>query len=187
MWRRLSLVIPHIRIMYSAEDVLNAREYRVSFQEDLIEEYKETLVVMRVNYPGIEKDNRLTRDIIGIMKEEVYKIFQADILFSKEDFTAEGPLVFWVIKGDSLKIKKTTVDIEETHILGRTLDIDVYNALGNSLSRSDIGYDKRVCFLCNEYAHLCVRSKKHNIKSIIDFIENRYEKYINMEKVHDDK
>lgn len=168
--------------MYSAEDILNAREERVEFQQELLQKFKETLITMRVNYPGINKDNSITRGIISIMKHNLYDLFKHNIIFKKEEVRAEGPLVYLVVKGDSRDIKIKTIELEEAHALGRLLDIDVYDKEGNSLSRSEIGFEKRKCFICNEEAHLCVRARKHKEEHIKDFIKNKYEEYLQVGK-----
>lgn len=183
MWRRLKIAIPHIKvIMYSAEDILNAREERVEFQQELIEQFNQTLIAMRVNYPGINKDNYITRGIISIMKDELYTLFKDKILFKKEEITAEGPLIFIVTEEDSKRAKIKTIKLEHEHSLGRLLDIDVYHKVGNSLSRSELGFKKRKCFICNFDAHLCVRTRKHEEDEIINFIKKRYEKYLQVGK-----
>lgn len=168
--------------MYSAEDILNAREERVEFQQELIEKFHQILIVMRVNYPGINKDNYITRGIISIMKEELYTLFKDKIIFKKEEITAEGSLIFIVIGEDSKNVKIKTIKLEDEHSLGRLLDIDVYDKVGNSLSRSELGFEKRKCFICNLHAHLCVRARKHEEDEIINFIKNRYEKYLQVGK-----
>ena len=44
------------------------RDKRVAYQEDLLKKNKDkTLVTIRINYPGIEKSNYITDDIVNII------------------------------------------------------------------------------------------------------------------------
>ena len=49
--------------MYTAEDILIGRERRIEFQEKLVEKYKMPILVIRVNYPGLNKDNHFSQGI----------------------------------------------------------------------------------------------------------------------------
>ena len=54
------------------EAFLFDREKRVKHQEELLKENKDkTLVTVRINYPGIEKSNYITDDIVNIIYSEI--------------------------------------------------------------------------------------------------------------------
>lgn len=185
--------------MYNAEDILDAREKRVEKQKKILDKYLNTLIVVRANYPGVNKDNVLTRKIVKIIKNQLIEEFNREslceyidkksqlveirekstnnILFKKLEFTPEGPIFFMVINKQFIEAKKLCITIEEKHPLGRFVDIDVYNEKGQGISRRELGLSSRKCFICNEDAHLCVRSRRHSQKEIIDFIEKSFEEY----------
>ncbi|MCA1072937.1 citrate lyase holo-[acyl-carrier protein] synthase [Clostridium bowmanii] len=168
--------------MYTAEDILMERERRVEFQEKLSEKYKMSILVIRVNYPGINKDNDISQGITVIIEQILSELFSYSINYKIMTTTAEGPIVIMAIDKTARDIKSITLDIEDKHILGRCVDIDVYDENGRGISREDFGLGMRKCFICDDIAHICVRSKKHSLDEVEEFIKNRYLKY--MEKFY---
>lgn len=164
---------------YTAIDILDAREERVDFQNILFEKYKLPMLCLRVNYPGIIKDNKTSRGISNILKGEIESKFSAQIVYKYYEITAEGPILILIIDNIAEEIKKYSIYVEENHLLGRCVDIDVYNVDGTGISRTSLGCKPRSCFICQDIAQNCVRSRKHNIEEVINYIEERYRKYTN--------
>lgn len=162
---------------YSFQNILDAREERVKFKDNLIRDYHKTVIMMRVNYPGIQKDNMLTRNIMNIVDPELRSAFK-DYIFHDIKYTAEGPVTVIAADETAYDAKKKTVNIEENHILGRCLDIDVYDSDGKSVSRTELGLMPRKCYICDDAAQNCVRSQKHNKEEIIRFINEKYIEYL---------
>ncbi len=162
---------------YTAEDILICREKRVYEQEKLIEFYNKTLVSMRVNYPGVIKNNSITLGIMKFMNEFLINKFKQCIVYKNFAITAEGPILKLIINKNAEETKKITIDIERQHFLGRYVDIDVYDRDKKSLSRSIFGIKPRKCYICNEIAQNCVRARTHNMKEIKEFIEKKYADY----------
>ncbi|MFD3155667.1 citrate lyase holo-[acyl-carrier protein] synthase [Haloimpatiens sp. FM7330] len=164
--------------MYTPKEILDAREKRVEFQNEMIHKFKLPLIAIRVNYPGVNKDNKLTRKLMEAIDKIVSGIFQYDIHCKIIKFSPEGPIILMSINGESLETKKLCIEIEEKHILGRCIDVDVYDEYGKSISRTELGYSERKCYICGEPAHICVRSQKHSQNEIINFIQKKYEEYV---------
>lgn len=160
-------------IEYEACDILLSRENRVESQNQLINKFKKTLVVVRVNYPGVIKNNQTT---LGIIKEmdKIIPVNISGIIFNQFQITAEGPILTYVIDKDAMNVKKDMVEIEENHALGRLVDIDVYNSNHVAISRRELGVTSRSCFLCLKEAHACVRNKTHSEEELKKFIEKKY-------------
>ncbi|MCJ7691404.1 MAG: citrate lyase holo-[acyl-carrier protein] synthase [Clostridiaceae bacterium] len=169
--------------MYTAEDIFLERERRIEYQEKLLEQFKMPLLVIRVNYPGINKDNRFSQGITKVIESVICETFYASIHNKIITTTAEGPLVIMSINKSARDIKLITLGIEEKHPLGRCVDIDVYDRSGRGISRSDFNLGMRKCFLCDDIAHNCVRSEKHSKKEVEEFIKIRFTEY--MEKVYE--
>ena len=168
--------------MYTAKDILIGRERRIEFQEKLVEKYKMPILVIRVNYPGLNKDNHFSQGITKVMEGAICELFSNCINYKIMTTTAEGPLVTMVINKSARDIKSITLDIEEKHLLGRCVDIDVYDEKGIGISREDFGLGMRKCYICDDIAHNCVRSKKHSKEEIEGFIKTKYAEY--MEKFY---
>lgn len=169
--------------MYTAEDILLERERRIEYQEKLLEQFNMPLLVMRVNYPGINKDNSFTLGITKVMERIICERFYESIHNKIINTTAEGPIMIMSINKSATDIKLITLGIEENHPLGRCVDIDVYDASGNGISRNDFNLGMRKCFLCDDIAHNCVRSEKHSKSEVEQFIKIRFTEY--MEKAYE--
>ena len=154
-----------------------AREVRIKYQEDLVKQYKIPLLVIRVNYPGINKNNYYSHEITMIMDKIICELFSYSIIFKKIITTAEGLIVIMCINNEARAIKLITLNLEDNHILGRCVDLDVYDEKGKSISRRDFGLEMRKCYICDDIAHICVRSKKHSIEEVEEFIKRRFLEY----------
>ncbi|CDI50767.1 citrate lyase holo-[acyl-carrier protein] synthase [Clostridium tetani] len=165
---------------YTAIDILSAREERVDFQNTLLKKYKLPLLCLRVNYPGAIKDNETSRGISNILKSEIENKFDTQIVYKYYKSTAEGPILILIIDNIAEEIKKHSIYVEENHFLGRCADIDVYNVDGTGISRTSLGYKPRKCFICENMAQNCVRSRRHSIEEVINYIEERYRKFNNI-------
>lgn len=165
-------------IKVNAEQILLAREERVEIQNYISDRFGLPILVVRVNYPGLHRDNNVTRGIVNYIKDEISGSFQNNIIYSQLRFTAEGPIYIAVLKDSTIHIKETAIKIEEEHPLGRLVDIDVYDREGNGISRRELGYAMRKCYLCNDIAQCCVRARKHSIEEIIEYINNKYKEFL---------
>lgn len=168
---------------YTPEDILMCREERVYEQEKLIKFHKKTLVFMRVNYPGVVKNNAITLGIMKFMNKFLMKELKQYIEYKNFVITAEGPSLTLIVNKNAKDTKQITVNIENKHFLGRYVDIDVYDENNNSLSRGMLGFKPRTCYICSDIAQYCVRSRKHSEEEIKEFIKNKYEDYCKWYKV----
>lgn len=163
--------------MYTAEDILLAREIRINYQEKLVNQYKMPILVIRINYPGVNKDNYYSQKITAIMEKIICKLFSDSINYKKIVTTAEGPIAIMCINKDVRSIKLMTLNLEDNHVLGRCVDLDVYDDKGISISRRNFGLAMRKCYICDDIAHICVRSKKHSKEEVEGFVKSRFEEY----------
>lgn len=162
---------------YIPQDILNEREERVCRQESLIEKYHSSLICMRVNYPGIIKNDYISIGIIKILCDVIIRQFENQILYKSFNITAEGPILTIIVDKAGIDVKRETINIEKNHFLGRFVDIDVYDKYNQSLSRKDFGMSSRKCYICDSYAQICVRNRSHSEDEIKRFIKSRYEEY----------
>lgn len=68
-----------------------------------------------------------------------------------------------------------TLNLVDNYILGRCLD--VYDESSISISRQNFGLVMRKCYICNDIAHNCIRSKKHSKDEVKRFVKSRFEEY----------
>lgn len=165
---------------YNMNDILDAKEHRVHRQNCLMQDYFSPLISMRVNYPGIHKNNYTTFRIMKELCPVVINEFKNKIMYKNLQITAEGPVLTLIVNENVRNIKKSTVKIEEGSIIGRCVDIDVYDIKGNSISRKEFGLKSRKCYICNENANVCCKTRKHNIEEIEKNISDRLNEYLKM-------
>ncbi|WP_319204923.1 citrate lyase holo-[acyl-carrier protein] synthase [uncultured Ilyobacter sp.] len=158
-------------------DILNSREERVRVQEALAKKYKLPFIALRTNYPGLYKNNPIANDIAFIMNRECQRIFGDRIKHSETIHSFEGVVYLAFIEEDPINIKKSVVKLEKSHPLGRLVDIDVYKDDSQGISRSHLNLPKRKCFICENDAHVCVRSRAHSLDELINYIHISYEDF----------
>lgn len=166
---------------------LDARERRVYHQEELLQSLKGlSLATVRVNYPGIDKSNYITDSIGKVICDEISIFHKKQIIFSEEYKNEEGYIGHFIFNVDYKVIKKAMINLEENHILGRCVDLDVYYLDKNErfgleeikgASRSDLNLPPRKCFICNEEARVCSRAQSHTIEEIKKFFEDKFNQY----------
>ncbi|MDP4143671.1 MAG: citrate lyase holo-[acyl-carrier protein] synthase [Bacillota bacterium] len=166
------------------EDVQNDKERRKRFQKYLIDKYNMTLLVMTPNYPGIYKTNYLTEAIIEAMDHALIDIFADEVQLKIYRITLEGPTSIMLIDKDAQMIKRITIDIERKHILGKCVNIAVYDNWGDRVNRTDLGYNSRECSICGGNFDECNASKRHSEAEIIRFIRENYVKYMKYAEKH---
>lgn len=161
----------------TAAELLDAREKRVDLIAKLLKKYNTPLLVMRVNYPGLKKTNDITVTMIKELSLLICTNLSHKVRGTLLTQGAEGPIFYAAVDEDVSALKTIAIDFEENHSLGRCLDLDVYDGLGYSISRQELGFPRRKCYLCGDYAHHCVRARRHSEQEIIAYIEEKYLKY----------
>lgn len=161
----------------TAYEILQSREDRAQIQEELINEYKKSLISFTLNIPGPKKDSPSYRKIHEIGMEEIISKVEGNIQFIKRNKKKTGPEGFIVVNMDPRKLKKLTIDIEENHSLGRIFDMDVFDSNHNQVSRSDLGEEGRKCLICNKNAKICSREASHWIEELLERIDKLYREY----------
>jgi holo-ACP synthase/triphosphoribosyl-dephospho-CoA synthase len=163
------------------EEFLMDREKRVFHQEELMKKNKDkTLVTIRINYPGVEKSNYVTDDIVNIIYKEIITYHKKYIVYNDKYKNREGLVCHLLFRADFVSIKKLMIDIEEKHILGRCVDIDVYTYKNDKMigiSRSDLYKAPRKCFICDLDAKICSRAQTHSIDEIKKYFDELYNRY----------
>lgn len=74
--------------------------------------------------------------------------------------------------------KRTASQIEDSHPLGRMMDIDVYDSEGNAVSRADREVPTRRCLLCDNDARICMRAFTHTQAELLGEIHRRVHNWL---------
>lgn len=151
------------------EKILKAKEKRVSKQEELIAKYHAPLLSLSINIPGMNKQSEEAKFIFETALDEIQKI-PFKILEKTLTCNEAGYAAIFVFEAGARELKKFTCKVENNHPLGRFMDMDVIGIDKKSLSRKELGFEGRKCFLCSQDAKVCGRSKAHSITELLEYI-----------------
>lgn len=171
--------------MFDINKFLEDRENRVELQNSLLKKFNLPLLTVRANYPGENKWESIPIQITDIVAKEMMSLYTNKIIHQEILENLEGKIYLFFIQDSALEIKKSTIFFEENHILGRCVDLDVYDIDGRGLSRSDFNLPKRKCLICDDLAFVCGRSMKHSHQEIKDKIASKYISYQNFLRVRE--
>ena len=186
-------------------DLLDSRDKRVKHQKDLLGAYPgKSLLCLTVQLPGPEKRNATSLKIAKAGVEAVRKAFLPEYEELKDLET--GYEAYFLVDLPAEEAKRRACEIEDTHPLGRLMDIDVlqeippedsqpvvenYFSQGfakNQFSttsakptrivgRADIGLEARRCLLCENEVRYCMRAKTHTREELLSRIEQILKEY----------
>jgi holo-ACP synthase len=164
--------------MKEKRTMVDSEGKRHVFQEEIIKKYKKTLIAIKVDYPGNNKDNYLTKNIIGCVDNILTDIFKDKVYLKIFRITEEGPIITILLNLDSYEVKKTCIEIEDKHALGGIIDIEVYDLNGKIIDRQSVGYEEKRCIICGESASKCKKLNSHSISEILENMKHIYTEYI---------
>lgn len=166
-------------MIYTAEDILIEKENRIKLQKELMYKFNNPLIFIRVNYPGTNKINNITSTIIQKMDSLISDIFGRKVQVRLFRNSAEGPNVIMILNDSIIDIKKMAVQIEDKHLLGSCINIDVYdNKSREVIDRDALGLDAKRCLICEGLAERCEALKIHNEEEIIKHIQYKYREFM---------
>lgn len=118
--------------MISLEQLLESRDRRVTHQRSLVEAHPgRVLLCLTVQLPGSVKRNRTSLAIADAGVEAIQRAFSPEYKELKDLETGyEG---YFLLSGDPLEIKRRACQLEDTHPLGRLMDIDVIPGITGDL------------------------------------------------------
>ncbi|MCH4890684.1 citrate lyase holo-[acyl-carrier protein] synthase [Acidaminobacter sp. JC074] len=165
------------------DEILESRDKRNAMRKILISRYGQCLVSFHLNIPGPVKDKLLykisliegQKALINYLKKRCVRVVYDFIEFPKT-----GPEGVLIVKEKPMTLKNLLVDFESLHPLGRVFDLDVYTEKG-LVSREDLKLEARRCYVCDDFAKVCARSKHHDINLIIQTIDEMMKQFHNNE------
>lgn len=160
-------------------DVLEFRDKKAGIQEQMAKSIPGGIVVsLGMNIPGPVKCGPSIHRAFQEGREELEWILQesgTEIQKIVELEETAGYAAVYLTDGhsydtesrkDALKIKERTVELEETHPLGRLFDIDVFDRGTQPLTRQMVGADRRKCLICGRDAKECGRNRTHTVREL---------------------
>lgn len=146
------------------------KEELSSLKKSLYQEYQLPLLSIQANYPGKQKLNGWTGYTIFTFEALIESQFT--ILKKQHLFNELGPIVLMIIKEDPPVLKHYCIQLEESHPLGRCVDLDVF-VKDRPISRMDYNLEERPCFVCNAIARECIIKRKHPLYKVTQAFQTR--------------
>ena len=155
--------------------LLLSRDERVAFQQDWLEKHPAcSLVCLTVQLPGPEKRNAVSLAIGKAGLEALRRRFPDGLICEKDLET--GYEAYFSVSASPLEVKRICCEVEETHPLGRLMDVDVIGADG-PVSREAVGREPRRCLLCGNEVRYCMRAKNHTTEELLSHIRHMVKRY----------
>ncbi len=161
--------------MITLQELLDSRDRRARRQGELLSQFPgRALLCLTVQLPGPEKRNALSLEIARAGVEAIGKRFNP--VFKETNDLETGFEGFFVIDGQPLEVKRAAAELEDTHPLGRLMDLDVIGPEG-PIGRADIGLQERRCLICEKPARYCMRAGSHTHEELMAKIKQLVSSY----------
>ena len=148
------------------DPILSARQERAESLARLVAT-DGVVCALKANVPGGKKNTvasglilRLFAGILGSLLPDKRGLVAS----------ADGDYHVYVSDRPAAALKRTAVLLEEEHPLGPFVDIDVHTKEG-PLSRADLGFPPRSCWVCGGDAKTCVRAERHRKAELVGRME----------------
>lgn len=161
--------------MITLDQLLASRDARVEHQRKLAENFpRASLICFTVMLPGPVKRDARSLTVARAGVKAIRAAFH--ILYEEERDLETGFEAYFVVDVPVPEAKRICCGIEDSHPLGRLMDIDVLRSPIESgmtcpVSRTEIGLPERSCLLCEKPARECMRAHNHSPQEIQDTID----------------
>lgn len=151
-------------------NILEARENRASLRFKFSDNGFATLS-LSLNIPGYPKSNDETSIFFNQIFIEIKRYLEANrvlVLFDKIEKINDEAGDFLILPihkkySDLPSIKQITEKFEESHKLGRLIDIDIFDNQPMPISSGK----EKLCYFCHEHSAVyCMRNKSHTYKDL---------------------
>ena len=152
----------------SLMEMLDARERRSAYQQALLKRYPNTtLLSATMNVPGPIKSSFE----LELAFEEIVTMIrvQYSSQFDELKHHKTGPEYYAIYSIEPHALKRDMLKMEMSHPLGRLMDLDVLwvkEGKINVLSRKDLDYPARQCYMCGKDAKACGRERRHSVEDL---------------------
>ena len=159
--------------------LLASREQRHQKQIALLSAHPRlTLVCVTVVVPGPVKRNAHSLIIANAALGAVLECFRGHIADVETCDLVTGYEIYLVVDMERQEAKRLTCAIEDTHPLGRLMDIDVIEPDGSPMPRAAVGGQPRRCLLCDNEARFCMRNPTHTLDELLHRIGQMIDSYV---------
>ena len=156
--------------MITLEQLLDSRDRRVQHQKELLSAFPGcSLICLTVQLPGPVKRSSESLIIGEAGLAELLNRFGSVLRHVHVRDLETGYEAYLLVPMAARDVKRIYCRIEDTHPLGRMMDIDVMDSVV-PLSRADIDLPPRQCLLCGNEARYCMRARTHSTEELLEKI-----------------
>lgn len=143
--------------------VLQARDRRVSLQQELLKAFHCPLICFTMNIAGPIKTSPLILRGFQAGLASLDKKLPRDKILARRTFQEiTGCEAFYAVNADAAQLKQLCTAIEEATPLGRLFDMDVLDTDGKKLERSSL----RGCIVCGKPGRGCAAGRLHPVAQL---------------------
>jgi holo-ACP synthase/triphosphoribosyl-dephospho-CoA synthase len=150
--------------------MLDARERRANRQREMLRSGAECLVSCTLNMPGEIKQFPLAQAFFaqGLARlEKTLSCIGADIKSERRFLDDDtGSEAFLAVQCDPVRVKMATCALEESSPASRLYDLDVLDAQGQKISRTQLGLPERKCIICGRPVMECAPRRIHTAEEL---------------------
>lgn len=154
-------------------NLLNAKEDRVRQIRQMVDK-DHGLIVIGSNIPGKKKNTGYTELLIHYFARVTASLF---LISKSSELKSEAGNLILLQTNKDRQVKEQLIKLEDSHPLGRFVDLDYFCEEEKSISRSDLGYPLRKCFLCEKPAFVCIREENHSKRVILAHFNKQTETF----------
>ena len=165
--------------------MLAARERRAALQQAALEKYPMSLISFTLNIAGPVKvfplAVRTYEEGLGQIRCQC-RVMGVPVVHTRELRETTGYEALLSVDAPARALKEALARLEQNSSLGRLFDIDVLDANGRKLSRTELGLPERACLVCGKPAFQCSSTRAHSLDEILphtcsimwDYFAERY-------------
>ncbi len=158
------------------DPILLGREARAHMVDLWRNENDHLVLSIHANIPGKDKNIHEAYTLVHYFESLIHA--QAHITHCERFFNDDGPYTLCYIENPSaISVKKILIRLEESHALGRFIDLDLYDK-SQHYSRTSLNIEPRRCYLCDDIAFHCIRSKKHSKDELLTFLRGEVQSFL---------
>lgn len=160
--------------------ILQDREHRFALRNALAERGFAS-ISLNLNIPGFPKSSAAIQKAFNAVKDDLKRFLVAHRIHSIKDtqYILHSDSGDFFLQGvnyafEDKQVKAFLEDFEQSHTLGRLLDVDLMNVKGEMISS---GKAKK-CLLCEQPAKECMKAGNHRFEEYRTYIEQLTTRYL---------
>lgn len=174
-WRRKE-VCYNADMEITLEQLLSARDHRAAYIKTLQTQFPGACIaVLGVVTPGAVKRTQDTVRLFEAAIQAVSRVISRNelipLLFEAHEQDT-GDEAYLAVKTEPGFLKMEFCKLEESVPYGRLWDMDVYRPGGTAISREEVGFAERACFVCGRTGRTCYSRRLHTEQEVLEAYQN---------------